>query len=111
MNQAAFDSLPADLQSIVLNACRVVNSDMLADYTARNNAALQTLIHEHHVDVREFPTAVLEKLRLLSAEVVAEIAYKDPLSARVFESYRNFQRQVVAWHDVSERAYLNVRGA
>ncbi len=111
VNQAAYDALPADLQSIVLNACRVVNTDMLSDYTARNNAALQTLIHEHHVDVRAFPAPVLEKLRLLSAEVVAEIAGKDPLSARVFDSYHNFQQQVVAWHDISERAYLNVRGA
>ena len=110
VNQAAYDALPADLQSIVLNACRVVNGDMLAEYTARNNAALQTLVNEHRVDVREFPAAVLDKLRLLSEEVVAEIADKNPLSAEVFESYRSFQQQVVAWHDVSERAYLNVRG-
>ena len=58
VNQAAFDGLPADLQSIVLNACRVVNNDMLAEYTARNNIALQTLVNEHKVDVREFPAAV-----------------------------------------------------
>ena len=109
INQAAFDALPADLQSIVMNACRVVNSDMLSEYTARNNIALQTLINEHDVDVREFPAAVLQRLRALSEEVVAEIAGKDALSAKVFESYRAFQKQVVAWQDISERAYLNVR--
>jgi len=109
INRAAFDALPADLQSIVMNACRVVNADMLSEYTARNNIALQTLISEHGVDVREFPAEVLERLRALSEEVVAELAGKDALSARVFESYRGFQTQVVAWHDISERAYLNVR--
>ena len=110
INQSAFAALPADLQSIVSNACKAVNTDMLAEFTARNNKALQTLINAHHVDVREFPKPVLDKLRAISAEVVAEIAGQDELSARVYESYRQFQQQVVAWHDISERTYLNVRG-
>jgi len=109
VNKAAFDSLPDDLQSIVINACHVVNGDMLAEYTARNNAALQSLVNEHHVDVREFPASVLARLRDLSEQVVAEIAGKDALSAKVFDSYRAFQRQVMSWHDISERAYMNVR--
>lgn len=109
-NKQAFESLPADLQNIVSNACRVANADMLAEYTARNNTALQTLIDEHHVDVRVFPGPVLDKLREISKQVVAEIAAGDALSAKVFESYQRFRKQVVAWHDVSERTYLNVRG-
>ena len=110
INQSAFAALPADLQSIVSNACKAVNADMLAEFTARNNKALQMLINEHHVDVREFPKPVLDKLRAISAEVVAGIAGQDELSVRVYESYRQFQQQVVAWHDISERTYLNVRG-
>ncbi len=93
-----------------MNACRVVNGDMLAEYTARNNAALQSLISEHKVDVRPFPDTVLERLRELSEQVVGEIADRDALSARVYESYRAFQKQVVSWHNISERAYMNVRG-
>ena len=110
LNKEAFETLPGDLQSIVLNACKAVNQDMLAEFTARNNTALQTLVNEHHVDVREFPKPVLDKLRVLSEEVVAEIAGQDALSARVYESYQTFRQQVVAWHDISERTYLNVRG-
>ena len=109
-NKQAFEALPVDLQSIVSNACRVANADMLAEYTARNNTALQTLVNEHHVDVREFPKPVLDKLRSISEQVVAEIAAHDALSAQVYESYLNFRQQVVAWHDISERTYLNVRG-
>jgi len=110
LNKDAFEALPGDLQSIVMTACKAVNIDMTAEFTARNNMALQTLVNEHHVDVREFPKPVLDKLRQLSAEVVAELAGQDELSARVYESYRQFQQQVVAWHDISERTYLNVRG-
>lgn len=109
VNQAAYDSLPADLQSIVSNACRVVNGDMLAEYTARNNTALRTLIEEHNVDVRPFPDEVITKLRTLSEEVVSEIAGKDAMSAKVYKSYSEFMEQVVDWHNISERAYLNLR--
>jgi TRAP-type mannitol/chloroaromatic compound transport system substrate-binding protein len=109
LNRGAYAALPPDLQSIVSNACRVMNGDMLAEYTARNNTALQSLVNDHGVDVREFPRGVLNKLLALSEEVVAEVADRDPLAAKVFRSYRSFQRQVTAWHDISERAYLNVR--
>ena len=109
INQAAYDSLPADLQSIVTNACRVVNGDMLAEYTARNNTALRALVEDHQVDVRAFPDEVIAKLRALSEQVVAEIADKDALSAKVYQSYLDFRQQVVDWHDISERAYLNLR--
>lgn len=109
INKKAFDALPADLQSIVRNAARIANQDMLAEYVARNNQALQTLVEEHHVEVRRFPDEVLARLRQLSDEVVAEIADKDDLSRKVYESFQAFRDQVTHWHDISERAYLNAR--
>ncbi len=109
INRKAFESLPRDLRSIVLNACRVANQDMLAEYTARNNDALEVLVRKHKVDLRRFPDPVLKRLRELSDEVVAEIAEKDPLSRKVYESFRRFRDKVRAWHDISERAYLDAR--
>jgi len=110
INQAAFETLPADLQSIVMTACKAVNLDMLSEFTARNNQALQTLVNEHNVQLREFPKPVLDKLRAISVEVVEELARENEQAAQVYQSYRQFQQQVLAWHDISERAYLNVRG-
>ncbi|BAZ92505.1 TRAP-type mannitol/chloroaromatic compound transporter, periplasmic component [Thiohalobacter thiocyanaticus] len=109
INKAAFEALPKDLQQIVTNACRVANQDMLAEYTARNNDALHTLVNEHQVDLRRLPDPVIEKLKAVSDEVVAEIADKDPQARKVYESFVRFRDQVKAWHDVSERAYLNAR--
>jgi len=109
INKKALESLPEDLQSIVLNACRVANQDMLAEYNARNNEALQTLIEDHKVQVRRFPDDVLRKLHTISDQVVAEIADKDPMSRKVYESFRSFREQVVAWDRVSEKAYLQAR--
>ncbi len=109
INRKALDALPKDLRSIVLNACRVVNQDMLAEYTARNNQALQDLIQKHKVQVRPFPPEVLQRLRTLSEQVVADIAAKDPMARKIYASFRRFRAQVMQWTDISERAFLNAR--
>ena len=109
INQEAYNQLPADLQSIVTNACRVVNQDMLNEYTARNHDALEKLVSEHGVDVRRLPDDVLERLRGLSQEVVSELAGTDDFAKRVFDSYEQFRVKVRKWHDISERAYFEVR--
>ena len=109
IHREAFDALPKDLQSIVLNACKVVNQDLLSEYTARNPAALDTLLNKHHVDLRRYPDDVLRELRRLSREVVEELADKDAFSRKVFASYDGFYRQSKRWSDISERAYLEAR--
>jgi len=110
VKKEAFNSLPADLQSIVRNAARVANQDMMLEYLARNNDALEVLVNEHGVDVRQFPMEVIEKLRTLAKQVVAEVVGEDPFSREIYESYQRFLAKSKAWYNVSERAYLNMRG-
>ena len=109
INKEAFDALPEDLQEIVLNACKVVNQDMLAEYTARNNAALNTLVNEHKVQLRAFPDDVLKELRKISDEVVAELAAKDETAKRIYASFKTYREQVNDWHEISEKAFLRAR--
>jgi TRAP-type mannitol/chloroaromatic compound transport system substrate-binding protein len=109
INKKALEALPKDLQSIVLNACKVTNQDMLAEYTARNNDALQTLIHTHKVNLKPFPNDVLKKLKTLSDEVLTELASKDKASGKVYASFKKFLSQVEQWHNISELAYFNAR--
>ncbi len=110
INEKAFNDLPKDLQNIVSNACKVANQDMLAEYTARNQQALNSLVNKHKVDLRKLPDDVLHKLLDLSEQVVADVAARDRLSAKVFDSFQNFKKQTSLWSDISERAYLNIRG-
>ncbi|MGF1756602.1 TRAP transporter substrate-binding protein [Photobacterium sagamiensis] len=109
INKKAFDKLSQDLQSIVLNATRVANANMLAEYTARNNAALERLLSEHKIKLLPFPPEVLEQLRELSEQIVAEEAKKDAISQRVYVSYMKFRDQAFDWHSVSEQAFMNAR--
>ncbi len=109
VNRSAYESLPADLQAIVKYATRAVNQDMLDEYTARNNAALQSLIEEHGVQLRKFPDDVLRKLQESAHQVYAEMAASDPMTAKVYASFRTFLDDVEAYHRISEQAYINTR--
>ena len=109
INQKAFAGLPEDLQAVVVNACKVINMDLLSEFTARNNAALHQLRSEHHVELRSFPESVLKELRKTADKVVAELADRDAMAKKIFASFRDFREQVTGWDDISERAYLNTR--
>ena len=108
-NKEAFEALPNDLQLIVRAATRQVNADMLDEFTARNNAALETLVNEHHVVLKPFPKEVLVALKKAAAETLDEVAAADPMSQKVYNSFKEFNGKVRAWHEVSERAFINAR--
>ena len=109
VNKEAFDALPKDLQAIVEIATRAVNQDMLDEYTARNNNAMQQLINEHNVDVRPLPEDVLAALRLATAEVLAEKSAENADFARIYQSYKSFYEGVRQYHELSEQAYYENR--
>lgn len=109
INKDALEALPKDLQSIVLNACKIVNQDMTAEYTTRNQQALDTLVNKHKVQLKKLPDEVLDTLQKLSDEVINEVAAKDKMSQKVFNSFKNYRERVKKWSDISELAYLKSR--
>ena len=109
INKAAFETLPEDLQAIVLRACQATNMDMLSEFTAKNPDALAALQDEYGVKVRAFPDEVMRRLQAISRDVLAELAASSVLAREVHDSYFAFFEKVRAWHEVSERAYFNMR--
>lgn len=107
-NKAKYDSLPKEFQHIVDAACMETEHWVLAQFDARNGAALQELINKHKVEVIRFPEEVLSSLRTMAVEVVAEEAAKDPLAQKVADSFANFQKVVGTWGTISEKAYYNI---
>ncbi len=109
INAKAFNALPTDLKAIVRAAARVINQDMLDDYMSNNQKALQTLMFDHKVELRELPKPVMDELRKLSNEVLDEVANADPLTKEVFESFNAYRAKVRAYNDITERSYMNSR--
>ena len=109
VNAAAWNALPDDLKAIVDTSCRAVNESMLAGYGARNQQALAQLRDEHKVSIRQLPRDVLAALRRASDDVLEELVADDAFAQRVFDSYRAFRQQALAWAALSDDAYAGAR--
>ena len=109
INKPAYESLPSDLQAIIETAARAVNQDMLDEYTARNNQALEQLVNQHGVEVRKLPDEVIQGLRKLSAEVVGDLTKDNAFAQRVASSIQAFKQQATAYHGISEEAFYKAR--
>ncbi len=109
INQQAFDALPADLQAIVEVAANAVNESTLAEYNARNNAALKTLIDEHNVQLRQFPPEVMQALKYHTDALIAEQVASDKDFARVWHSYSEFLASMREFNKLTLQAYYENR--
>lgn len=108
VNAAAFTQLPRDLQAIVRYAARAANQDMLDEFTARNNESLQQLLAAG-TQLRPLPEDILSLLYEKSVEAMANLRASDEMAEKIAISYDAFLNNVRAYHEISERAYLNAR--
>ncbi len=109
VNKQAYEALPEDLQAIIEVATRAVNQDMLDEYTAANNNAMQALKDTHGVDMRPLPDDVIKALRDATVEVMKEQSDADATFAKVYRSYLDFQNNVSQYHQISEQEYYKNR--
>lgn len=109
INQAAFDKLPADLQAIVEVAANAVNESTLAEYNARNNAALKTLVEEHGVKLRQFPAEVIEVLKQHTDALIVEQSAANKDFARVWKSYSEFLASMREFNKLTLQSYYESR--
>jgi len=109
VNKQAYDNLPEDLQAIVKFACMAANQNMLSDFTAKNRQALDTLVKEHNVQLRKYPTEVLEELKIHAQAVFEELGDKSDMGNKIYQSYKTFAEQTKSWLDISENAYFKAR--
>lgn len=107
-NKKAYDALPKDYQRMLDIASYENYGWMLAGFDADNGAALQELIFKHKVNLVQFPDQVMDSLRKLAEEVVAEEAAKTPLATKVNDSFQKFKKQVGTWYTISEKSYYDL---
>jgi len=109
INKQSYDNLPKDLQAIIEGSARAVNQDMLDEYTARNQAALDVLVDVHDVQLRKLPDTVLSELKTITQQVLKKMVQEDPTFKKVYESQEKFKHQVQKYHKISEQAYYRAR--
>jgi TRAP-type mannitol/chloroaromatic compound transport system substrate-binding protein len=109
VNKQAYEALPEDLQRIVASCCQAVNNQMLAEYTARNQQALEKLLQEPGVKFMPLPADVIAALKLAADQVLSELAAKDAFAKKTYDSFRGFQASVKKYHAISEEAFYAAR--
>ncbi|WP_246439070.1 TRAP transporter substrate-binding protein [Teredinibacter franksiae] len=109
VNKGAYNSLPDDLKAVVEAAARMVNQDMLDEYTARNNAALVELVDKHGVQLRRFPDDVLAEFKAISEELYVEMSASDPTFAKIYAAYSEYLVGLRDYHALTEKAYYQTR--
>ena len=105
----AWNSLPKHLQIIIETASKAVNQDMLDEYLAKNNQALNELVDVHGVELRKLPDDVIEEFRKISNKILDDLAKEDESIAKVYDSYLKFKNNVSAYHEISEDAFVESR--
>ena len=109
VNAEAYAALPPDLQAVVKYACQAANQDMYAEFEARNGEALQRLVQEHGVELRQFPDEVLAALKGATLEILEEQAAADAMSAKVWASQKRFLETVRTWTAVGAQSLVDHR--
>ena len=109
INKDAWDSLPTHLQVIIETASKAVNQDMLDEYLAKNNQALTELVNVHGVELRKLPDDVIEEFRKISNKILNDLSEEDETIAEVYSSYLKFKKDVSAYHEISEDAFIEAR--
>jgi TRAP-type mannitol/chloroaromatic compound transport system substrate-binding protein len=105
VNQAAWDSLPADLQAVVENACAACDAISYAWAQRTNAEAMADLVNNQGVTAQPLPDAVVQRLREVTDEVLADAVAQDPATRKVHESYMAFKKQYQDWSSRSEAVY------
>ena len=108
-NKEKFESLPKDLQEILMAGTEIMNQLLLDELMAKNNEALRVLVEEHGVQLRKLPNDVLTELHRISEEVVSEMSSVDEQTAKVYESWKNFRDNVINYNRIAEEAFVEAR--
>ncbi len=109
VNRQAWESLPPDLQSIIEISCQAITTDMQAEYTHGNAVALQQLLEDPNVELRQFPDEVLQYLKSIAQEIVEEMAANDPMAAKIYESWSSFLATSIPNQRITEQSFLATR--
>lgn len=106
VNKQKFDSLSEDLQLIIQSAALQMNHWVLSQMESKNAESLTKLV-SLGVQLREFPDEVIETLRQKTTEVIHQMIDNDPLSKKVYASYRDFQLKSQKYSLTTEKMFYS----
>lgn len=101
----AFNELPTAYQEILKSVCGETFADRLAAYDNANPLALQRLVNDHGVVVREYSADIMDAAWRESNAYLEEQSAAEPSFRRVYDSYRTFRDNQWSYASGNELAY------
>ena len=105
ISMEAYNELPPAYQQILQAVCGETFADRLASYDHANPLALQRLINDHGVVVREYPKDIMDAAWRESNAYLEEQAAADATFRQVYDSYRTFRNSQWPYANGNELAY------
>ncbi len=109
INLNLWNSLTNEERGIFQDAAHAENTTLLAEFNARNGAALEDLITNYGVEVRRLDRVIFRSLAIAARDVVASVGEENDFSRQVYNSFVSFRRQVARWTELSDQAYVEAR--
>ena len=108
-NKSWLTSLSKSDQAIIEGAASMENDVMMAEYNAKNGAALKRLINDHGVKLEQFNDKVYDGFAKGAEEVFAEVQAHSDLAARTHASFLKSRKEIGAWTNLSDSPYIRQR--
>lgn len=109
VNRTAYEDLSDDLKAVVANACQSENAIGLSESDWENARALDDLVRNKQVKVREFPKDLLSRARELTPGLLDKFVAGDPMAEEILPSYRTALSLSESWSRVSRQAFFAAR--
>jgi TRAP-type mannitol/chloroaromatic compound transport system substrate-binding protein len=109
INKTLWDALTASEHALIEAAAQAEVTRSLAEFNAENIKSLKLLRVDKRIKITRFNDGLIKVFGKLSKEVLADVAAKDPLTRKVYDSYIDFLAGIMDWGELSETEYRNSR--
>ena len=106
VNKNAWAALPLEYQSALETASAEACLSMLTKYDAQNPAAFRQIL-DAGIHVLPFGKEIMEAARKAFTDVVETTAAGDASYARLYNQWKQFRDESVAWFGTAENTYLS----
>ncbi len=109
MNASWWGKLTKSDQTIIEAAASMENDVMMAEYNAKNGAALKKLVTENGVKLRRFNDDIYDSFGEAAAEVFETVQSHSALAKKIHGSFVRARKDLGAWSKISDQAYVQQR--
>ncbi len=107
VNPKKFNSLPKDLQAILVNAMKLSAYDMFIQNYDMSANAWDAIAKEYpNIKIEMFPKDILDSLQKITNDLLDEYSKNDPLTKEIVDSQRAYLKKAREWSRMSEYYYL-----